>query len=155
MVCKFSQLGRWVVTLQASDHPVLMVGCTPSPTHPDPQHARNAPFGGRPTGLFRGFLREVSWKMATLRPIRKRAILQGEKPACLEPVSFEDRLLPQGLVHGQGFTLPTIIIRHPMISSGDLHSLNRIRPCYAPGCTTFPDPEGIILRNEGINPAVH
>jgi len=81
--------------------------------------------------------------MATLRPIRKRAIFHGEKPACLEPVSFEDRWLPQGSAHGRGFTSPAVIIRHPMILSGDLHSLHRIRPCYGPGCTPFPDPEGI------------
>ena len=76
--------------------------CTPSPTHPGSQQARIAPFGGTPTGLFRGILREVLWKNVTLRPIRERAVLHGEKPACLEPVSFKDRWLPQGLVHGRG-----------------------------------------------------
>jgi len=85
-----------VVTQQASDYPALMVGCTPSPAHPGSRQARIATSGGSPTGLFRGFLREVSWKTASLRPIHERAILHGEKPACLEPVSFEDRWLPQG-----------------------------------------------------------
>jgi len=73
-----------------------MVGCTPSPTHPGPQQDRIATSGGNPTGLFWGFLQEVSRKNAILRPIGKRAIFHGEKPACLEPVSFEDRWLPQG-----------------------------------------------------------
>jgi len=59
-----------------------MEGCTPSPTHPGPQQARISPFGGRPTGLFRGFLQEVSWKNANLPRIGEWAVLHGEKPAC-------------------------------------------------------------------------
>jgi len=86
------------------------VGCTPSSSHPDPQQARIATFGGCPTGLFWGFLRGVFRKMAMLHPIGERAILQGEKPAGLEPVSFEDRGLLQGTAHKRGFTSPAVII---------------------------------------------
>jgi len=47
---------------------VVWETCTPSPTHPGPQQARIATSGGRPTGLFRGFLRGVSRKTPLLRP---------------------------------------------------------------------------------------
>jgi len=73
-------------------------------TVPGPYMAPFHYFGIFATGLFRGFLREVSRKNATLRRIGERAILHGEKPACSEPVSFEDRWLPQGSAHGRGFT---------------------------------------------------
>jgi len=79
-----------------------MEGCNPLPTHPGPQQARIATSGSSPTGLFWGILREVSGKNAILRPIGKRAIFHGEKPACLELVSFEKGEPPQDTGHGSG-----------------------------------------------------
>jgi len=75
--------------------PVVWEGCTPFPAHPGSQQARIATFGGNPTGLFRGFLREVSREIVYQARFAYPKVLRAKKPACLEFVSFEDRWLPQ------------------------------------------------------------
>jgi len=82
---------------RASFLPGLSLGltCTPGSVNPGTQQPRIATFYRCPTGLFRGFLREVFRKTPMQPLFGEWAVFRREKPACLEPVSFEERELPR------------------------------------------------------------
>jgi len=74
------------VISQASESLPIIVGYPPSPTNPGPQQARIAIFDGSPTGLFQGFLREVSREIVYQARFAYPEVLRAKKPACLELV---------------------------------------------------------------------
>jgi len=67
---------------------------------------RIATFRNKLTGRFRDFLREVSQKNPMHPSLAERTDMHREKPACVEPVSFEDRLQQHDSGRGTGGKMP-------------------------------------------------